>query len=102
VEVRGSSAPGIANGPSDHIARTLLTTFVITSCLACAPTVNVLGVYFPGWLVSTLGGVVFGYAIVYSLGRRSGSRRLAESGLLFVSLVVGGSLAIWWTAFSRF
>jgi len=68
----------------------------------CAPTVDVAGVYFPGWLVSIFAGVVVAYGIVLSLSRRSETRSLAESGLLFLSLVVGIALAIWLVVFSGF
>jgi len=70
--------------------------------LGCAPTVDVLGVYFPGWLVSTVAGVVAAYALVWWLGRRAGSRALAESGIFFVSLMVGVALSVWWVFFSGF
>jgi len=68
----------------------------------CAPSVDVLGVYFPGWLVSTLTGVVVSYGLVWFLGRRAGAGGLAESGVFFVSLTVGIALATWWILFSGF
>jgi len=68
----------------------------------CAPTVDVLGVYFPGWLVSGAAGVTSAYALVYWLGRRAGARPLAESGLFFLSLTVSIALGVWWIFFSGF
>ena len=68
----------------------------------CAPTVDLLGVYFPGWLVSAVAGVSSAYVLVYWLGRRAGARPLAESGLFFVSLTVGIALCVWWVFFSGF
>jgi uncharacterized membrane protein (DUF441 family) len=68
----------------------------------CAPSVNVAGVYFPGWLVSAATGVVASYGIVIWLARRPASRQLADSGLFFVSLVAGIALAVWWLCFSGF
>jgi hypothetical protein len=73
-----------------------------TALVGCAPTVEVLGVYFPGWLVSTITGVASAYGLVYWLGRRSGARTLAESGVFFVSLTVGIALVVWLLFFSRF
>ena len=70
--------------------------------LGCAPTVNVLGVYFPGWLVSGVVGLVAAYALVWWLGRRPGVRLLAQSGLLFCSLTVSVGLVVWWVFFSAF
>ncbi len=68
----------------------------------CAPTVDVLGVYFPGWLVSTLTGVAASYGVIWWLGRRPGAKGLAESGLFFVSVLVAVALAVWWVFFSGF
>jgi hypothetical protein len=73
-----------------------------TALVACAPTVDVLGVYFPGWLVSTIMGVASAYGLVYWLGRRSSARSLAESGVFFLSLAVGIALVVWWLFFSGF
>ncbi len=75
---------------------------VLASCGGCTPNVNVLGVYFPGWLVSTVVGLVIAYAVVGWLGRRPAEHALGESGLLFCALTVSFSLVTWWVAFSRF
>jgi len=68
----------------------------------CAPVIDVAGVYFPGWLVSTLLGVAAAYGIVLVLGRSPKVLPLADSGIFFVSLVVGIALAVWWVSFSGF
>jgi len=70
--------------------------------VGCAPTVNVLGVYFPGWLISAVAGLVVAYAVVWWLGRRRAARALAQSGLLFCSLTATVGLLIWWLFFSGF
>ena len=75
---------------------------LLTSSLACAPTVDLVGVYFPGWLVSTIAGVALSYGIIVWLARRPGSSSLAGSGILFSSLAVGISLAVWLVWFSGF
>ncbi len=69
--------------------------------LGAPPTANVLGVYFPGWLVSSVVGVVFSYALVRWLGLRPDTRVLGQSGFFFVSLTVASALALWWLFFSR-
>jgi hypothetical protein len=68
----------------------------------CAPNLNILGVYFPGWLVSAVVGLVVAYAVVGWLGRRPNERALAQSGLLFCALTVSVGLLVWWVAFSEF
>ena len=64
--------------------------------------VDIAGVYFPGWLVSTVVGIIGSYGTVVLLGRKSNTRKLADSGLFFVSLVVSIGLAVWWVFFSSF
>jgi hypothetical protein len=74
----------------------------LASCTGCGPTLSVFGVYFPAWLVSAFVGLVFAYVFVRWLGRRPGTRSLAQSGLLFCSLTVVSSLTVWWIFFSGF
>jgi len=80
--------------------RRLAPACLLVAFAGCKPTIDVAGVYFPGWLVSIAAGVVVSYGIVVSLSRRSETRSLSESGLLFLSLAVGIALAIWLVAFS--
>ena len=68
----------------------------------CTPSINIAGVYFPGWLVSAVAGVVIGYAVVFGLSARRQTRELGDSGLLFISLVAGIALSTWWVFFSDF
>ena len=72
------------------------------SFAGCAPSLDVLGVYFPGWLVCAIAGLVASYLLVWWLGRRRGTRSLAESGLFFLSVATGVSISLWWIFFSRF
>ena len=86
----------------DRPIRRVVSTLVLAAPAGCAPTLDVLGVFFPGWLVSTVIGVVASYGIVVWLGRYAGTRALADSGLFFLSLLVGIALAAWWMLFSGF
>ncbi len=84
-------------------ARVAATTLLgLVFAPGCAPTVDVLGVYFPAWLVSAVAGLAASYALVVVLGRRPGTRELAQSGVLFCSLSVGLALALWWVFFRGF
>jgi ABC-type Na+ efflux pump permease subunit len=78
--------------------------FLVTpfSALGCAPTLDVLGVYFPAWLVSAVVGLLSAYAVIAWLGYRPGQRELAQSGLFFCSLTVVVSLLNWWIFFRDF
>ncbi|MBW2374090.1 MAG: hypothetical protein JRF70_16305 [Deltaproteobacteria bacterium] len=89
-------------GNGDRPIRCVVSALVLTAPAGCAPTLDVLGVFFPGWLVSTVIGVITSYGIVVWLSRHSGTRALADSGLFFVSLLVGIALATWWVLFGGF
>jgi len=69
---------------------------------ACTPTLNILGVYFPAWLVSAVIGLVVAYVGVWLLARRPALRSFARSGALFCSLTVTVGMLTWWLLFSRF
>lgn len=74
----------------------------LASSLGCTPTVSVYGVFFPGWLISAVVGLVVAYALAWWLGRRPGTRALARSGLLFCSLTLSVGLTVWSIFFHGF
>ena len=94
--------PGPARSRTLRRTRRVACVSALAVSLGCEPTVNVLGVYFPGWLISGVVGLVAVYALVWWLARKPGVRTLAQSGLLFCSLTVSVSLAVWWAFFSGF
>jgi len=75
---------------------------IAATAVGCAPSLNILGVYFPGWLVSAVAGLAVAYALVWWLGRRPSSRALAQSGLFFCGLTLMLALLNWWIFFSGF
>jgi hypothetical protein len=75
---------------------------IAATAAGCKPSLNILGVYFPGWLVSAVAGLAVAYALVWWLGRRPSSRPLAQSGLFFCGLTVTLALLNWWIFFSGF
>jgi amino acid transporter len=89
-------------GTRDLFLCSLSSLSLLVSLAGCEPVLDVAGVYFPGWLVSAVVGVVTAYGIVLGLGRTSKGRPLADSGIFFVSLVVGIALTVWWACFSGF
>jgi len=80
----------------------LLFMGLVAALAGCSPSVDIAGVYFPGWLVSAITGVVLAYAIVITLSCWPKSKELADSGLFFLSLVGGIALGTWWILFSGF
>ena len=75
---------------------------IVMGLLGCAPTVDILGVYFPGWLVSAIVGVAGAYGTVWGLGKRPQTREIADSGLFFIGLATSLALTMWWIVFSEF
>jgi len=82
--------------------RQLVTILFLAVPTGCAPTVEILGVYFPSWLASTIAGIAASYGIVLWLAKKPMTQPLADSGFFFVLLVVIISLAVWWMGFSEF
>ncbi len=70
--------------------------------MGASPTVEIFGVYFPGWIVVAATGLVFSYLCVRWLGSRPSTRELGQSGLFFVSLTLASAMALWWAFFSGF
>ena len=97
-----SEGPQQAGGSNLRSARGVACALGLAAALGCAPTLNVLGVYFPAWLISAVVGLVAAYAVVWWMGRQPGQRELAQSGLLFCSLTVMVGLLVWWIFFSGF
>jgi hypothetical protein len=88
--------------PGHPAALLCLALTLLGTATGCDPSVSVGGVYFPGWLVSVIAGVVSAYGIVIALSHRPQTKELADSGLLFLGLVVGIALLVWWIFFSDF
>lgn len=69
---------------------------------ACNPTINLYGVYAPGWLVAGAAGFVLSYLSLGVLARFGSSRPLADSGLFFCSLGTILAYVVWLGFFSRY
>lgn len=95
----GSTQPGHRVARRAHIGAVCV---IAATAVGCEPSLNILGVYFPGWLVSGVAGLVVAYALVSWLGRRPSRRALAQSGLFFCGLTVMLALLVWWIFFSGF
>jgi hypothetical protein len=79
--------------------RFLLSLLLALSAVGCNPTLDVIGVYFPAWLVSSVAGLTLAYLAIWRLGHHRPLRQLAQSGLFFLSLTVSLSFAVWWLFF---
>lgn len=62
---------------------------VATGFLAgCSPELDVAGVYFPGWLLSGVIGLVIASLVAMMLGRHQATRDLGQNGVFFLALAV--------------
>ncbi len=52
----------------------------------CSPELDVAGVYFPGWLLSAVVGLLFAAVVATILGRHSATRDLGQNGVFFLAL----------------
>ena len=68
----------------------------------CNPTINLYGVYAPGWLVAAAAGFALSYLSMGVLARFGSSRPLADSGLFFCSLGVILTYLVWLGFFARY
>ncbi len=82
--------------------RVVVMSMLSVSLTACNPTINLYGVYVPGWLTAGTAGFVLSYLSVGVLARFGASRPLAESGLFFFSLGTILAYIVWFIFFSRY
>jgi len=82
--------------------RIVLASVLSVMLTACNPTINLYGVYAPGWLVAAAAGFVLSYLSVGVLARFGSSRPLADSGLFFCSLGMILAYLVWLGFFARY
>jgi hypothetical protein len=83
-------------------ATSLVLVGLLAQALGCAPTVNVLGTYFPPSLVCAAFGLISTYLLVRILAAKPALRPLAQSALAFASLTIIMGFLAWWSLFSEF
>lgn len=67
----------------------------------CSPSLDVLGSYFPSWLLCVVAAGV-ATAVVRQLLMLAGlERHLLLPALTYLAMMAGGSMAIWLVAFAR-
>ncbi|WP_169307426.1 YtcA family lipoprotein [Chitiniphilus eburneus] len=66
---------------------------------ARAPSINVLGAFFPDWLFCIVGGIFLTLLIRLLIRRLGWARHLAWPGLVYASLTVLTTLVIWLIVF---
>jgi YtcA family len=74
---------------------------VLVSGCANAPSISVLGAYFPDWLFCIVAGVVLTVVIYLMLKRLRADLLLGPSAVVYPTLVTFLSLAVWLMLFQH-
>jgi hypothetical protein len=78
---------------------------ITVACLYCtgcsrAPSISIIGSFFPAWMVCLIAGVVLAFAVRYLL-LRSGLESEVGPVALFYPCVVAASTCLLWLIFFR-
>ncbi|MFM0128892.1 YtcA family lipoprotein [Paraburkholderia sediminicola] len=74
-------------------------TLTLTAC-SDAPSVGVLGAYFPDWLFCIVGGVLLVVGVHVLLSRSGRSAWLAPPAIVYPALTVLFAIALWAAGFN--
>jgi hypothetical protein len=74
---------------------------LVTAGCANAPSVNVLGAYFPDWLFCIVAGTALTIVAYLVLARAPGGRRFGPAAVLYPTLVTLFALVFWLIFFQQ-
>ncbi|HEY2023737.1 YtcA family lipoprotein [Paraburkholderia sp.] len=77
-----------------------IVAMLVSGC-ANAPSISVLGAYFPDWLFCIVAGVVIAVFIYLILKRMRADHMMWPSALVYPTLVAFLAFAIWLVAFQH-
>jgi hypothetical protein len=86
--------------PTRAVAAAILAALFVSGC-AIAPSINVLGAYFPGWLFCIVAGVVLTVIVSGILQRLHADVLLRPAALIYPTLVLLLALAAWLLLFQH-
>lgn len=72
-----------------------VATVILTAGCTSAPSVSVVGAYFPDWLFCLVAGVVLAIAVYLILGRTQYSDRVGPAAVVYPALVTFFALIVW-------
>ncbi|SMG07198.1 Uncharacterised protein family protein [Paraburkholderia susongensis] len=78
-----------------------VTAAILMSGCTNAPSIGVLGAYFPDWLFCIVAGVVLTIIIHLILGRLQASHLIRPAAVAYPALVTFLSLAVWLMLFQH-
>jgi YtcA family len=87
-------------GPQRAIGMAAIAAFLESGC-ADAPSINVVGAYFPDWLFCIVAGVVLTVVTYLILKRLQADLVLGPPAVVYPTLVTFLSLAVWLMLFQH-
>jgi hypothetical protein len=78
----------------------VIAAILMSGCVN-APSIGVLGAYFPDWLFCIVAGVVLAVIIHLILRRSQASQLIGPTAVVYPALVTFLALAIWLTFFQH-
>jgi hypothetical protein len=72
-----------------------VATAMLTAGCARAPSIDVIGAYFPDWLFCIVAGVVLAVIVYLILGRTAYGHRVGPTAVIYPTLVTFLSLVVW-------
>jgi hypothetical protein len=85
--------------PQRHAWTMLISCATLSGC-SDAPSVGVLGAYFPDWLFCIVGGVLLVVCVHMLLARSGRGAWLAPPAIVYPALTVLFSIALWVAGFN--
>lgn len=71
-----------------------LLTIGLSGCSA-APSRNILGSYFPSWMVCALAGLVIALIVRKALSRTAIGKEIPAPALVFLAMATAATFALW-------
>ncbi|QCP48733.1 hypothetical protein FAZ95_05735 [Trinickia violacea] len=79
----------------------VVVTALLTGGCANAPSISVLGAYFPDWLFCIVASVVLAVILYVVLARTRNTQWLSPPGVVYPTLVTFLALVVWLIFFQR-
>ncbi|RKP46358.1 YtcA family lipoprotein [Trinickia fusca] len=83
------------------VAVAVAVAALLTAGCAHAPSINVLGAYFPDWLFCIVAGVILTIVVYLVLARVPGGQRFGPPALVYPALVTLLALVVWLIFFQQ-
>jgi uncharacterized membrane protein len=82
-----------------HLVAPIIATLLVTGC-SRNPNVEIVGSYFPGWMISLAVGVVLTVVAHTLLRKRGMERAIGQPVLIYPGMVIVLTCALWLLCFA--